>query len=154
MVKKYLILLFFVLLLQACTTENVTPEDTVSVGVSLGEPTVEILRECYIHYENKSQTEVTRSPKLHIKNLSLQRELRAKNIVKSIPKEICEETGVLQLNDGTTFDYGAHDYQCNVKEDAKAVMCDSLNDGNGDGICQSGESCRIWYIEEKIWREK
>lgn len=40
------------------------------------------------------------------------------------------------------------DYVCNVSDDVDSttVVCDSKYDGNGDGICTSGESCMKFVV--------
>ncbi len=39
--------------------------------------------------------------------------------------------------------------ECTIDVNNKRVMCDSNRDGNGDGICQSGESCLILNISKQ-----
>ncbi len=49
-------------------------------------------------------------------------------------------------------------YSCSIGKDAsyKIMICDSIYDGNGDGICSSGESCMKFVIvdEEFVQYEK
>jgi hypothetical protein len=51
----------------------------------------------------------------------------------------CTTTGYL-VNDHVRIN--SSQYNCSVEDNGKVyVYCDSIYDGNGDGICQSGESC-------------
>lgn len=42
-------------------------------------------------------------------------------------------------------------YFCSPTEeqDSIVIICDSKSDGNGDGICQSGESCLKYVIDDQ-----
>ena len=55
---------------------------------------------------------------------------------KNISKEVCPEEIILEDEHINYVDKG---YNCEVSENE--TVCDSFKDGNGDGICQSGETC-------------
>ena len=62
-------------------------------------------------------------------------------------KTVCEDTSYLEVGDGIksiVLDYLGNKFEC--KQNEATFICDSKLDGNGDGICQSGESC---YLVEK-----
>jgi hypothetical protein len=46
-------------------------------------------------------------------------------------------------------------YSCSVSEEKsdKVLLCDSIYDGNGDGICTSGESCLKFIIKGKTFKK-
>jgi hypothetical protein len=59
------------------------------------------------------------------------------NITKQ--RQDCTTTGYVLNNE--TF-INTTGYNCSITSDGKAYLtCDSIYDGNGDGICTSGESC-------------
>jgi len=73
-----------------------------------------------------------------------------KEVQKS--RKICiEDTSQLTINSGfktLPIDYGNQNFYCSNTE--SQIICDSKDDGNGDGICQSGESCAVFEIGEMI----
>ena len=73
-----------------------------------------------------------------------------KEIQKS--KKVCiEDTSHLTINTGfksLPIDYSKFNFYCSNTE--SKIICDSKDDGNGDGICQSGESCAVFEIGEVI----
>ncbi|HYD03463.1 MAG TPA: hypothetical protein VEC16_04140 [Alphaproteobacteria bacterium] len=46
------------------------------------------------------------------------------------------------------YEINVEGYKCSTAEDQdnKIILCDSIYDGNGDGICTSGESCMKYVI--------
>ena len=63
-------------------------------------------------------------------------------------KQICERD-ISHLNIDIEFssiriNYGEQGFSCSNTEDT--IICDSKKDGNGDGICQSGESCATFEV--------
>jgi hypothetical protein len=64
-------------------------------------------------------------------------------------KTVCkQDTSDLDLSIGDskiTLNYGLQGFKC-VNQENK-IICDSKNDGNGDGVCQSGESCATFDIQ-------
>lgn len=62
---------------------------------------------------------------------------------------VCEQdTSYLEIKSGAEtikLDYALQDYKC--VQDNNKIICDSKNDGNGDGICQSGESCALFELK-------
>ena len=73
-----------------------------------------------------------------------------KEIQKS--KTACvEDTSHLTISTGfksLPIDYSKFNFYCSNTE--SKIICDSKDDGNGDGICQSGESCAVFEIREVI----
>ena len=73
-----------------------------------------------------------------------------KEIQKS--KKVCvEDISQLTINSGfksIPINYGNQNFYCSNIE--SQIVCDSKDDGNGDGICQSGESCAVFEIREVI----
>jgi len=63
-------------------------------------------------------------------------------------KRICDDSSYLELRTSKkriVLDYLSNDFYCQTSGDL--IVCDSKLDGNGDGVCDSGESCYI--IEHK-----
>lgn len=44
------------------------------------------------------------------------------------------------------FDFGSYAIQCTIYN--YVLVCDSTEDGNGDGVCQSGETCYNFSIDD------
>lgn len=65
-------------------------------------------------------------------------------------KTICkQDTSTLDIESKEktiSINYGLQGFNC-VNSENK-IICDSKNDGNGDGICQSGESCATFDIQK------
>jgi len=58
--------------------------------------------------------------------------------LENVTLERCVVTGYLI----DTVRVSTEGYSCRVTEDnVTLILCDSLYDGNGDGLCSSGESC-------------
>lgn len=58
--------------------------------------------------------------------------------IEYINTTICNKIG-MDIGSKRILYGGIYGYQCNVK--SNIVICDSMYDGNGDGVCNSGESC-------------
>jgi hypothetical protein len=63
----------------------------------------------------------------------------------------CETKGVV-VDEALQID--TENYACNTEDDGDKVIviCDSKYDGNGDGICQSGESCLKYVVDGKKYQ--
>lgn len=69
--------------------------------------------------------------------------------VIQLNKTTCETVGY-EINNITNIsfkDFGACNYKLTGKPSI-IVVCDSKYDGNGDGVCHSGESCIRYIISE------
>jgi len=68
-------------------------------------------------------------------------------------REECDPTGFLVNNN---VRLRTSEYRCSVVDDGKIyVLCDSIYDGNGDGICTSGESCmRFGIVGSNVVKEE
>jgi len=60
-------------------------------------------------------------------------------------KQDCDTTGYVINN----VQLNTVDYACTLADDNGVVtaICDSVFDGNGDGVCQSGESCTRFVVD-------
>ena len=60
-------------------------------------------------------------------------------------EQVCRITALV-VNNAVRIDI--QDYVCSTEEGlVVTVLCDSKFDGNGDGICNSGESCMRFTID-------
>ena len=61
----------------------------------------------------------------------------------------CFTTGLLVTNDIRSIQLDIVDYVCSSEEVDKVIIvtCDSKFDGNGDGVCTSGESCQRIIVD-------
>jgi hypothetical protein len=66
---------------------------------------------------------------------------KMQDILKEVPykQQICQATEQMVTIDKTILYPSRKHMKCSENRDY--VICDSSLDGNGDGICQSGESC-------------
>lgn len=103
-------------------------------------------------YEPNNKTIFTNINPLTIKGQNFTINITGERMSKEhVINKLCEETG------GYTINNSKNSYYCNAKSwgrcsqaSKKTVMCDSRYDGNGDGICQSGESCITIDLTNKI----
>jgi hypothetical protein len=67
----------------------------------------------------------------------------------------CDVTGILIDNGQQRIQLSTQEYGCTTFEDDNriTVICDSTTDGNGDGICSSGESCQKFVVEGRSIRK-
>jgi hypothetical protein len=68
-------------------------------------------------------------------------------------QDVCTPVGFTILD---TYDLPLTDYECSIDgvEGVIVAVCDSRNDGNGDGICHPGESCmRFEFTNEGYTQE-
>ncbi len=84
--------------------------------------------------------------------------LEVSNIVESIPDEpmIEKESRFEKIDKNKAIidkqvelEYAGYQCTANEYDEVVIVICDSIYDGNGDGICQSGESCMKFEIDGK-----
>lgn len=68
----------------------------------------------------------------------------------NLNKTICERIGYNIR--GNKIYYKKYGYNCNL--DNNIIVCDSKFDGNGDGICKSGESCIFINITDLTMNAK
>jgi len=64
------------------------------------------------------------------------------SVQRNVTYEVCTRTGVYEIGN-KTFNF-RDNWQCSFELNNTCVVCDSTKDGNGDGICHSGESCIKW----------
>lgn len=69
---------------------------------------------------------------------------------KTVTKQraVCPDTSYLEVGDDTNkvvLEYIGNHFEC--KPNGDIIECDSRWDGNGDGRCQSGESC--YFVEKE-----
>jgi hypothetical protein len=129
-----------------CTEETVTWQEQVPV-YDYVERTRDIYGTCHKEFsENSTSTEVrciTGTEKYqNYEIISYNAEQRSKTVCK-------QDTSALDLSVGQNkivLNYGLQGFKCLNTENK--IICDSKNDGNGDGICQSGESCATFDIQK------
>lgn len=59
------------------------------------------------------------------------------------------KTRKIAVNKGIVLSVEGYECSAEKSEGSIVVTCDSLTDGNGDGVCRSGESCQQFVIKGK-----
>ncbi|MBI4738196.1 hypothetical protein HY772_01315 [Candidatus Woesearchaeota archaeon] len=64
---------------------------------------------------------------------------------------VCHTTDVI----ADKIKFAVENYGCSTQEDGTnvIVVCDSKYDGNGDGVCQSGESCLKYVVNGNTYEK-
>lgn len=99
-------------------------------------------------YNSENESYYKRTYQTGAEKYEVYENVGTKEVQKS--KKVCiEDTSYLTINTGfksLPIDYSKFNFYCSNTENQ--IVCDSKDDGNGDGICQSGESCVIFDIQK------
>lgn len=141
--RKILILIILTgILLSGC--EGDISVGTDSYSIDLGGKTIEQLKECENITTYQSIPSIIR---IDNKTTSQKYDV-SRMITTSEIYEKCEPINKFRY-DGKIWDVTQWG-QCTINFDQQYIECDSNLDGNGDGICQKGESCIKKIIRDDV----
>jgi hypothetical protein len=88
----------------------------------------------------------------HTEKIEIRQECTKETRTEVVTKRECMQIGY-EIDDSLMIDTTSYKCMQETKESSQSILCDSIYDGNGDGICTSGESCIKYVFEEGLYKK-